>query len=245
MRRLWDGAVPASLLRGKRANSTAAAPVYPQPRAAARRPSRLDVGPAPAYSRAPFDRLNRLRVRCHETYFPAQRPQARSDPRVSRPHGDQERPQGPGRPPREGPRPPNARLNPCAACRQRIPAPGTPAHEGGVPGRLRAWPQALRPPLPGDRPAPSGRRRGEARHGDLAAPCASCCRPQPHQAPRPRELPPSACDAANARRGRHAADRPRRCSECGAPGRSGPALGPLGGARRGLAGAPDNPSALA
>lgn len=50
-------------------------------------------------------------TRVHQTDFPAQQPQAQTAPRVSRAHGGQERPQGAGEAPRQGPQA-SERLNP-------------------------------------------------------------------------------------------------------------------------------------
>jgi ribonuclease P protein component len=42
-------------------------------------------------------------TRVHQTDFPAEQPEAQAAPRVPRAHGDQERPENPGIPPRQGP----------------------------------------------------------------------------------------------------------------------------------------------
>jgi len=59
-------------------------------------------------------------VKTHETYLSTQQSQACPDPRFSRPHGHQERPQGHQSPSRQGARPPDA-LRHCSIGSQRFP----------------------------------------------------------------------------------------------------------------------------
>ena len=64
-------------------------------------------------------------TRVHQTDFPAEQPEAQAAPRVPRAHGDQERPENPGLPPRQGPQA-LERLSAPVTSGERISVPATP-----------------------------------------------------------------------------------------------------------------------
>jgi len=64
-------------------------------------------------------------TRVHQTDFPAEQPEAQAAPRVPRAHGDQERPENPGLPPRQGPQAPE-RVSALVTSNARVSVPATP-----------------------------------------------------------------------------------------------------------------------
>jgi len=64
-------------------------------------------------------------TRVHQTDFPAEQPEAQAAPRVPRAHGDQERPENPGLPPRQGPQAPE-RVTAPVTSNARVSVPATP-----------------------------------------------------------------------------------------------------------------------
>ena len=64
-------------------------------------------------------------TRVHQTDFPAEQPEAQAAPRVPRAHGDQERPENPGLPPRQGPQAPE-RVSAPVTSNARVSVPATP-----------------------------------------------------------------------------------------------------------------------
>ena len=112
-----------------------------------------------------LSRPSREGARNRETDLSAQPPGAQAPPRLSRPPGDPERPQGPAAPPRQGPQAPFGISPPAPA--GAPPASGPEPHAAPhAPGRFspgRAWaPFRHARPRPADGRPPAGPRRPHA-----------------------------------------------------------------------------------